>query len=92
MIRGFNTSIHVLVSFSIGYFIYDFLDMFIYHKKRSTYELLLHHFMVILCYSIAVSNKTYVSYAALSLVVEINSIFLHARQVHSLNIMSLTFN
>jgi hypothetical protein len=81
MIRGFNTSIHVLVSFSVGYFVYDFFDMFIYHKKRSTYELLLHHFMVILCYTIAVSTRTYVSYAALSLVVEINSVFLHARQV-----------
>lgn len=81
MIYSFNTSIHVLVSFSVGYFIYDFFDMFIYHKKRSTYELLLHHFMVILCYTIAAASKTYVSYAALSLVVEINSIFLHARQL-----------
>ena len=81
MIHSFNNSIHILVSFSVGYFIYDFFDMFIYHKKRSTYELLLHHFMVILCYSIAVSSMTYVSYAALSLVVEINSIFLHGRQV-----------
>ena len=84
MIRGFNTSIHVLVSFSVGYFIYDFFDMFLYHKKRSTYELLLHHFMVILCYTIAVSTLSYVSYAALSLVVEINSVFLHARQVRFL--------
>lgn len=41
----------------------------------------MHHFMVILCYTIAAASKTYVSYAALSLVVEINSIFLHARQV-----------
>ena len=63
MIRGFNTSIHILVSFSVGYFIYDFFDMFIYHKKRSTYELLVHHFLVILCYTIAVSTETYVSYA-----------------------------
>jgi len=35
MIYSFNNSIHVLVSVSIGYFIYDFFDMFIYHKKRS---------------------------------------------------------
>lgn len=81
MIHSINSSIHILVSFSIGYFTYDFFDMFIYHKKRSTYELLLHHFMVILCYTIAASSMTYVSYATLSLVVEVNSIFLHARQL-----------
>ena len=37
--------------------------------------------MVILCFGIAVSTRTYVAYAALSLVVEINSVFLHARQL-----------
>merc|ERR1711976_246 len=47
----------------------------------STYELLVHHSMVILCFGIAVSTRTYVAYAALSLVVEINSVFLHARQL-----------
>jgi len=37
--------------------------------------------MVILCYTIAAVTKAYVTYATLSLVVEINSIFLHTRQV-----------
>ena len=40
-----------------------------------------HFLQVILCFGIAVSTRTYVAYAALSLVVEINSIFLHARQL-----------
>lgn len=81
MIHAYSTSAHALVSVSIGYFIYDFCDMAIYHRKGSTYELLVHHFMVILCFGIAVSTRTYVAYAALSLVVEINSVFLHARQL-----------
>ena len=55
--------------------------MALYHRKGSTYELLIHHSMVILCFGIAVSTRTYVAYAALSLVVEINSVFLHARQL-----------
>ena len=41
----------------------------------------IHHGMVVLCFGIAVSTRTYVAYAALSLVVEINSVFLHARQL-----------
>lgn len=81
MIHAYSTSAHALISVSIGYFIYDFGDMAIYHRKGSTYELLVHHAMVILCFGIAVSTRTYVAYAALSLVVEINSIFLHARQL-----------
>ena len=52
--RQYTTSLHSLVSFSIGYFVYDALDMIANHRKRSTYELLLHHGLVILCYSVAV--------------------------------------
>merc|ERR1711981_15186 len=81
MIHAYSTSAHALVSFSIGYFIYDFCDMALFHRKGSTYELLIHHGMVILCFGVAVSTRTYVAYAALSLVVEINSVFLHARQL-----------
>ena len=55
--------------------------MALFHRKGSTYELLIHHGMVILCFGIAVSTRTYVAYAALSLVIEINSVFLHARQL-----------
>ena len=55
--------------------------MILNHRKRSTYELLLHHSLVILCYSVAVISKQFVAFVALSLVVEINSVFLHARQL-----------
>jgi hypothetical protein len=81
LISAWTPSTHALVCFSIGYFIYDALDMVIYHRKRSTYELLIHHFLVILCYSIAVFTHTYIAYGALSLMVEVNSVFLHSRQM-----------
>merc|ERR1711997_91487 len=81
LIRTFTYSSHVLVSFSIGYFLYDALDMMLYHRKRSSYELMLHHFSVVFCYSLAVISQEYIAYGALSLIVEINSIFLHARQL-----------
>ncbi len=46
MIHAYSTSSHALISISIGYFIYDFCDMAIFHRKGSTYELLVHHGMV----------------------------------------------
>jgi len=82
MIRGFSPSAHALVCFSVGYFVYDFVDMFLYTwHKRSTKEMLVHHLTVVLCFGIAAVNRTYVAYAAISLVVEVNSVFLHARQL-----------
>jgi len=81
LITSFTTSCYCLVSFSIGYFIYDACDMLIYHRKRSTYELLIHHFLVISCFTIAVTSHQFVAYGALSLMVEVNSIFLHTRQL-----------
>ena len=62
LIRTFTYSSHVLVSFSIGYFLYDALDMMLYHRKRSTYELLLHHFSVVFCYSLAVTSQEFIAY------------------------------
>jgi len=81
LINKSTYSSHVLVCFSIGYFLYDAMDMLIYHRKRSTYELLLHHFCVTFCYGLAVTSHKYIAYGALSLIVEINSVFLHARQL-----------
>merc|ERR1712156_740929 len=81
LIVTFTSSCHALVSFSIGYFIYGAFDMVLYHRKRSTYELLVHHFMVITCLGIAVSTRQYVAYGGLSLMVEVNSVFLHTRQL-----------
>jgi len=81
LINKSTYSSHVLVCFSIGYFLYDAMDMLIYHRKRSTYELLIHHSCVVFCYGLAVTSHQYIAYGALSLIVEINSIFLHARQL-----------
>ena len=81
LIKTFTFSSHSLVCFSIGYFLYDAIDMVIYHRKKSTYELLLHHLLVILCFGLAVTYKLFVAYGALSLMIEINSVFLHTRQL-----------
>ncbi|XP_052224242.1 TLC domain-containing protein 2-like isoform X2 [Dreissena polymorpha] len=72
---------HTLISVSVGYFIYDISDMLIYQRSRQTLELLLHHFVIVVCFGIAIVTKVYVGYGVLALVVELNSIFLHTRQL-----------
>ncbi|XP_060565612.1 TLC domain-containing protein 2-like [Ruditapes philippinarum] len=72
---------HTLISASVGYFLYDSIDMLIYQRTRQSLELLLHHVVIISCFGLAILTKLYVGYAVLALVVELNSIFLHTRQL-----------
>ncbi|KAJ7995653.1 hypothetical protein DPEC_G00246810 [Dallia pectoralis] len=72
---------HALVSVSIGYFIYDFFDMAFNQKMNQSWELLVHHMVVISCFGIAVLTGCYVGFAVVALLVEINSVFLHLRQM-----------
>ncbi|XP_047450806.1 TLC domain-containing protein 2 [Mugil cephalus] len=72
---------HALVSFSIGYFIYDFFDMVVYQKLNHSWELLFHHTVVITCFGLSVLSARYVGFAVVALFVEINSVFLHLRQL-----------
>ena len=47
--------------------------------KRSTKEMLLHHVVVFTFFGIAAHTKVCVPYAVIALIVEVNSMFLHAR-------------
>ncbi|KAM4566062.1 TLC domain-containing protein 2 [Odontesthes bonariensis] len=71
---------HSLVSFSIGYFIYDFFDMVCNQKLSQSWELLFHHIVVITCFGLSVLSCRYVGFAVVALLVEVNSVFLHLRQ------------
>jgi hypothetical protein len=42
----------VLLALSSGYFIYDAIDMVLNNPKTSTYQLMGHHFCVIVCFGI----------------------------------------
>ncbi|XP_018429312.1 PREDICTED: TLC domain-containing protein 2 [Nanorana parkeri] len=72
---------HSLVAVSIGYFIHDFLDMLQNQKLHQSWELLFHHTVVITCFGISVLLHRYIGFAVVALLVEINSIFLHLRQI-----------
>ncbi|KAM9812727.1 TLC domain-containing protein 2 [Syngnathus typhle] len=72
---------HALVSFSIGYFIYDLFDMVRYQKLSQFWELALHHIVVITCFGLSVMTYRYIGFAVVALLVEVNSVFLHLRQI-----------
>lgn len=81
LIQTYTTAAHTLISASVGYFVYDTLDMIVYQRSRQTLELLLHHIIIIICFGIAIFTYFYVGYAILALIVELNTIFLHMRQL-----------
>uniref|UniRef100_A0A8C2ZK08 TLC domain-containing protein n=1 Tax=Cyclopterus lumpus TaxID=8103 RepID=A0A8C2ZK08_CYCLU len=72
---------HSLVAVSTGYFIHDFLDVALNQSFKRSREVLLHHSLVLSCFSLSVTSRLYVGYAVVSLLVEINSVFLHIRQL-----------
>ncbi|KAK4297748.1 hypothetical protein Pmani_029866 [Petrolisthes manimaculis] len=88
LINTYTSSSHMLVAFSVGYFIHDFLDMALWHRKRSSYELMGHHACVISCFGLAVWSTMYIGYAVVALFVEVNSIFLHIRQLFNITGMN----
>ncbi|XP_008423831.1 TLC domain-containing protein 2 [Poecilia reticulata] len=81
---------HSLVSLSIGYFIYDFLDMLGNQKLSQSWELLFHHVVVITCFGLSVVSCRYVGFSVVALLVEINSVFLHLRQILRMASMAAT--
>ncbi|XP_065558331.1 TLC domain-containing protein 2-like [Artemia franciscana] len=81
LINVWSVTAHSLVAVSIGYFIYDFFDMAWNNRKRSSYELMIHHTLVISCFGLAVMERRYIGYSVVALLVEVNSIFLHTRQL-----------
>lgn len=72
---------YLLVSFSLGYFIYDLIDMAVNGSKPKTYDMLLHHFMVILCFAISIITERHMGFTLMALSLEVNSVFLHLRQL-----------
>ncbi|KAF1560524.1 TLC domain-containing protein 2, partial [Eudyptes schlegeli] len=71
----------LMASLFPGYFLEDFVDMLCNQKLHQSWELLFHHSVVIVCFGIAVLLHQYIGFALVALLVEINSIFLHLRQI-----------
>jgi len=77
-----NLSIQLL-SFSTGYFMYDFLDVVLNDGFRQVF-ILTHHTAVITAFSLALTNERYMGFGVCALIMEFNSIFLHIRRLMKL--------
>lgn len=73
------------VCFSIGYFIHDFVHVILSRPLFVSWEILIHHVVVIFCFGISVIKLEFINYAIVSLLCEINSVFLHVRQLLNLS-------
>ncbi|KAJ1703220.1 hypothetical protein LUZ63_002999 [Rhynchospora breviuscula] len=68
--------------FSCGYFAYDQLDMLLYRLYSGFIPaILLHHLILLVCFTLALYKDITINYLILSLVCELHSIFLHTRKV-----------
>jgi len=72
---------YFLCCFSTGYFMHDVVQNLRHRPLSLSWEILLHHFIVISCYGIVIYAQIFINYSTVSLLVEFNSIFLHARQL-----------
>ncbi|THD27477.1 hypothetical protein D915_001705 [Fasciola hepatica] len=81
IISAENESAYLVLGFSTGYFIHD-----IYHNYCSgiclrSAEIIIHHITVVTCFAIVITCRLLLPYALFGLLMELNSIFLHGRQI-----------
>ncbi|XP_073337627.1 TLC domain-containing protein 1 [Pagrus major] len=79
-IHSYHTPLsYLLVCVSTGYFVQDAGDIILTGHARASWEFLIHHALVILCFLYALYTHLYVAGAVIALFVEVNSVTLHMR-------------
>lgn len=67
---------------SCGYFAYDQWNMLQYRLYSGLIpSILVHHLLLLICFTLALYRKVTINYLILTLVCELHSVFLHARKV-----------
>ena len=78
---GHTLPTKLLVSFSWGYFLHDLVHTLICRNIKSSWDIVLHHVVVLFCHGLAISQDMFINFACVSLFCELNSVFLHSRQL-----------
>ncbi|TPX68525.1 hypothetical protein SpCBS45565_g03031 [Spizellomyces sp. 'palustris'] len=78
-----------VLAFSSGYFIGDCLDMAINRVYAGNFGVWAHHIVTIFCYTSALHNCLLYPYLIFTLLVELNSIFIHQRKLLLLYFVSV---
>ncbi|XP_072020263.1 TLC domain-containing protein 2-like [Amphiura filiformis] len=71
----------ITLGITIGYAIYDILDLFTNKPLRVIWPLLIHHFIAVFFPSLFLWRQEYLAYGIICCTVEVNSIALHIRQL-----------
>jgi hypothetical protein len=71
---------YALISFTIGYFLYDFFDCLANYQSSSS-AILFHHVVVLAFFIHVLLGTRNLGYALYALSLEMNSVFLHARRL-----------
>lgn len=76
-----NNFTYLMIPFSAGYFIYDFIDLMQNKRLSINWEITLHHTIIVTSFIYNWTAKTCVGYNVLALMAEMNTIFLHLRKL-----------
>ncbi|CAF0817044.1 unnamed protein product [Brachionus calyciflorus] len=72
---------YLLLAFSCGYFLYDFYDICANGYLKKEWVICLHHWIVLLSFGYHMINLISIGYTIIALLMEFNSVFLHARKL-----------
>uniref|UniRef100_F1L9Q4 TLC domain-containing protein 2 n=2 Tax=Ascaris TaxID=6251 RepID=F1L9Q4_ASCSU len=72
--------------FSMGYFCHDVFDILSHERSRYAFEVLVHHAVIFSVFSVGMLAHKFLPYAYWALLVEINSVFLHARSIMEISL------
>ncbi|CAN6440648.1 unnamed protein product [Victoria cruziana] len=86
LVDGLWSGAYSTLCFSCGYFAYDQWDMLHYRLYSGWIpSILLHHLVLLICFTLALYRNVTVNYLILSLVCELHSIFLHLRKIRRMS-------
>ena len=71
----------LVASFSWGYFLHDLIHFAKHYSLFSNGGIVIHHVVVVFCFGLAVVQQHFVNYVIVALLCEVNSVFLHVRQL-----------
>jgi hypothetical protein len=72
---------YLLLAFSCGYFLYDFYDICANGYLKREWVICLHHWIVLISFGYHMINLISIGYTVIALIMEFNSVFLHARKL-----------
>lgn len=72
---------YLVLAFSCGYFLYDFYDICANGYLKREWVVCVHHWIVLLSFGYHMINLISIGYTVIALLMEFNSVFLHARKL-----------